>query len=173
MKQNCKRACASAGDLKVAGAAAEKTAEECAGWAARGYCHNPEYAPFMTQNCASICRNMPEITFKEELPPPVDVWTIFLIVGFGAAARLAETEMSERRARWQRQRSRLEGWICAELADTLVQGDLDNRLPNTSSLAITGLKAEALVMPVSSVALNLPEIEKRDVSPPSVGLIAP
>ena len=85
MKQNCKRACASAGDVKVAGAAAEKTAEECAGWAARGYCHNPEYAPFMTQNCASICRNMPEITFKEELPPPVDVWTIFLIVGFGAA----------------------------------------------------------------------------------------
>jgi hypothetical protein len=85
MKQNCKRACASAGDVKVAGAAAEKTAEECAGWAARGYCHNAEYAPFMTQNCASICRDMPEITFKEELPPPVDVWTIFLIVGFGAA----------------------------------------------------------------------------------------
>ena len=85
MKQNCKRACAIAGDPKAASAAAGKTEEECAGWAARGYCHNAQYAPFMQLNCASICRNMPEITFKEELPPPVDVWTIFLIVGFGAA----------------------------------------------------------------------------------------
>ena len=86
MTQKCKRACANAG-VKAAGGGGgggEKSAEECASWAARGFCHHPEYSPFMTQNCPSICRNMPTITFKEELPPPVDVWTIFLIVGFGA-----------------------------------------------------------------------------------------
>lgn len=84
MTQKCQRACATASDVKVADGG-EKSVEECQGWAARGFCHHPEYSPFMAQNCPSICRNVPEVTFKTELPPPMDVWTLFLIVGLGAA----------------------------------------------------------------------------------------
>jgi|EP00908_Phaeocystis_cordata_P027152 hypothetical protein len=96
MTKSCKRACADASVTAGTGSSgSERSPEECAGWAARGMCSHPEYSAYMSQFCASTCRNMPEVTFKEELPPPVDVWLIFLIVGFGIAVsyvvRLAYT----------------------------------------------------------------------------------
>ena len=54
-------------------------------WAGRGMCHHPTYSTFMSQSCASVCENIPEVTFTAELPPPVDPFLILLIVGFCAA----------------------------------------------------------------------------------------
>ena len=90
MKLNCKRTCATVkpGDVSsagVGGGGGERSEEECMGWAARGMCHHPQYSTFMSQSCASVCANIPEVEFRTEVPPPVDTWLILFIVGFCAA----------------------------------------------------------------------------------------
>ena len=91
MKQNCKKTCANvaagggSSGAAASGGAGKYSEEECMGWAARGMCHNAQYSGFMAQACGQICANMPEVTFTEELPPPVDPWLVLLIIGFVAA----------------------------------------------------------------------------------------
>ena len=67
------------------------------------------------------------------------------IVGFGVAAELAATELS-RMAEIAQLRDALEKGVRALAADAVVVSEAAPRLPNTSALAVPGLKAETLVI---------------------------
>ena len=70
------------------------------------------------------------------------------IIGFGRAAALRLGEMGEEVARWRHLRDRLETGVLAVLDEVHVngKGHGEQRLANTSSLALTGVDSEAVVM---------------------------
>ena len=70
------------------------------------------------------------------------------IVGFGAAAQLAAEAMDT----WPRTaelRDHLERGICRRVPIAQVNGDLQNRLPNTSNISFEALMAEAVLLSLS------------------------
>lgn len=67
------------------------------------------------------------------------------IVGFGVAAELAATELS-RMAEIAQLRDALEKGVRALAADAVILSEAVPRLPNTSAIAVPGLKAETLVI---------------------------
>jgi cysteine desulfurase len=76
------------------------------------------------------------------------------IVGFGEACRLARIEMREEGARVRRMRDRLESTLAAELSRTWVNGDADNRLPNTTNIGFSGINARALIRDMHDIAVS-------------------
>jgi cysteine desulfurase len=68
------------------------------------------------------------------------------IAGFGAAARLARAELVDAAQRMRRLRDRLEARVLQLLPEARVQGDREQRLPNTSSLSFERVKGEAVVV---------------------------
>jgi cysteine desulfurase len=76
------------------------------------------------------------------------------IVGFGAACRIAREEMADDARRTSALRDRLEREILAALPDVSINGDLENRLPNTTNLCFHGLDARALIRDMHDVAVS-------------------
>jgi cysteine desulfurase len=76
------------------------------------------------------------------------------IVGFGAACRIARAEMADDARRTAALRDRLEREILAALPDVSVNGDVENRLPNTTNLCFHGLDARALIRDMHDVAVS-------------------
>lgn len=68
------------------------------------------------------------------------------IVGLGKAAELAATHQNEERTRVREFRDRFENAMLAQVAGTEVNGDRENRLPNTSSLSFEGVESEGALM---------------------------
>ena len=68
------------------------------------------------------------------------------IVGLGEAARLAAENLDAEAARLAALRGRLEAGLCRRLPGIEVNGASAPRVPNTSSLAIERIEAEALVI---------------------------
>lgn len=68
------------------------------------------------------------------------------IVGLGKAAELAATHQGEERTRVREFRDRFENAMLAQVAGTEVNGDRENRLPNTSSLSFEGIESEGALM---------------------------
>ena len=75
------------------------------------------------------------------------------IVGFGVAARLAREELAERAEHMRRQRDAYESIVLAELPQARVHGELQARLPNTSSMSIRGITGEAMVMRLDAMGV--------------------
>jgi cysteine desulfurase len=67
------------------------------------------------------------------------------IVGLGKAAELAAANMEEERTRVRALRDRLEQGVLQQIADCLVTGDEQNRLPNTSNIAFEFIEGEAIL----------------------------
>ena len=67
------------------------------------------------------------------------------IVGLGMAAKLAATELGERRRHLRRLRDRFEAGV-RSLGGVEIHGAATERLPNTTHLAFPGLSAEALMI---------------------------
>lgn len=67
------------------------------------------------------------------------------IIGLGAAAELAQRHMEEERTRVKALRDRLEQGILQQVSHTLLNGDADNRLPNTANVAFEYLDGEAVL----------------------------
>lgn len=67
------------------------------------------------------------------------------IVGLGRAAELALAELPSCAARLGALRDRLERGVLDVIADVLVTGDAENRLPNTSNLAFTHADSEGIL----------------------------
>jgi len=67
------------------------------------------------------------------------------IMGFGAAAEIMLTALTEEASKVGALRDRLERRILEEIGDCLVSGDLENRLPNTTNIAFFGLEGEAVL----------------------------
>ncbi len=68
------------------------------------------------------------------------------IAGFGAAAAVAETARQEDAVRMARLRARLEGGILAATPQAVIFGTGADRLPNTTLVAVPGLKAETAII---------------------------
>jgi cysteine desulfurase len=69
------------------------------------------------------------------------------IVGFGVAARLARSELSEASARMRALAERLWAGLCARLPDVVRNGPVAGpRLPNTLNLSVPGCTGESLMV---------------------------
>ena len=76
------------------------------------------------------------------------------IVGFGAAAEIAQAEMEAEAARLLRLRERLRAGIEAGLDLVTVNGSLAARLPGNLNLSFAYVEGEALMMAVKDVAVS-------------------
>jgi len=76
------------------------------------------------------------------------------IVGFGEACRIAMLEMTEDSARISKLRDKLESALVAELPDIWINGDPENRLPNTSNIGFRGLDARTLIRDMYDIAVS-------------------
>jgi cysteine desulfurase len=88
------------------------------------------------------------------------------IVGFGVAADLATSQLTQETDRIRRMRDRLEARLLVELPGTSVNGDRDKRLCGNSSLTFEGADAEAIIA-------NAPELAVSTGSACSSGAIGP
>jgi len=68
------------------------------------------------------------------------------IVGLGRAAELAAEHLVDEQTRVRELRDRFESTLLEKIPGLKVSGDPENRLPNTSNLAFTGLEAEAILI---------------------------
>jgi cysteine desulfurase len=75
------------------------------------------------------------------------------IVAFGRAAELAMAGYGTEYQRVKKLRDRLETTILREIPNTFVNGDRDNRLPNTSNIAFEFVEAEAVLMLLDQVGI--------------------
>src|SRR5256714_6346986 len=68
------------------------------------------------------------------------------IVALGKAAECASAALTEENRRVRAMRDRFETGILEQVPNTLVNGDREGRLPNTSNLSFTGIEADAALM---------------------------
>ena len=68
------------------------------------------------------------------------------IVGLGMAAELARTHIQHEQVEVAALRDRLEQKIIAAVPESMVNGDVENRLPNTSSIAFKNVEGEAILL---------------------------
>lgn len=68
------------------------------------------------------------------------------IVGLGAACELARLHMDEEKRRVPALRDRLEQGLLSAVPDTIINGDTQHRLPNTSSIAFKYVEGEAILL---------------------------
>ncbi|MBW2122299.1 MAG: cysteine desulfurase NifS [Deltaproteobacteria bacterium] len=71
------------------------------------------------------------------------------IIGLGKAAELAIEHMDEENGRVRALRDRLEKELLDRIPNTLVNGDRDNRLPNTCSLSFEYVEGESILLLMS------------------------
>jgi cysteine desulfurase len=68
------------------------------------------------------------------------------IVGLGKAAELAVAHLGEENTRVRALRDRMEKSILESIPNTIVNGDVENRLPNTSSVCFEYVEGESILM---------------------------
>ena len=68
------------------------------------------------------------------------------IVGLGMAAQLSSDHMQEERVNVARLRDTLENGLLERIPDCMVNGDVENRLPNTSNIAFKNVEGEAILL---------------------------
>jgi cysteine desulfurase len=68
------------------------------------------------------------------------------IVGFGAAASLAQQQLADESARLTRLRSRLLAGLTQQVSDVVVNGSLDARLPGNLNVSFPSVDGEALLV---------------------------
>lgn len=72
------------------------------------------------------------------------------IIGLGKAAELIINDNFNKEKEIEELRDYMEDKIKEEIDDVLIYGDLDNRTPNTSSIAFKGVKADELMLVLES-----------------------
>lgn len=75
------------------------------------------------------------------------------IIAFGKAAEVAATRLKDEYHRVKKLRDRLETGILQKIKHTFVNGDRENRLPNTSNIAFEFVEAEAVLMLLDQVGI--------------------
>lgn len=68
------------------------------------------------------------------------------IVGLGVAAQLAADHIQEERVSVAALRDRLERGVTAGVPDSIVNGDTEHRLPNTTNIAFKNVEGEAILL---------------------------
>ncbi len=69
-----------------------------------------------------------------------------LIVGLGAAAKLTQHKLSKYEHVVRPLRDRLENGILAEIPDTRINGNRENRICNTTNISFEGVESEAILL---------------------------
>jgi len=77
-----------------------------------------------------------------------------LVVGFGAAAKIAAQEMTQEAGRLQCLRDRLFGLLRVGIPGLLVNGDLLRRLPGNLHISVPGIDAEEWLAAMPELALS-------------------
>ena len=75
------------------------------------------------------------------------------IVGFGKACELAAVNMNDEMPRVARLRDKLEKGILASCRDTIVNGDREHRLPNTTNISFQFIEGEAILYRLSDIGV--------------------
>jgi cysteine desulfurase len=75
------------------------------------------------------------------------------IVGFGEACRIAQKDWKDDAERVGRSRDRLEQGLLSSLPDIWINGDVANRIPNTSNIGFRGVDARALIRDMHDIAV--------------------
>lgn len=68
------------------------------------------------------------------------------VVGLGKAAELAAAQMTDENTRVKALRDKLENTLLQRIPNSMVNGDRQNRLPNTSSLAFEFVEGESILL---------------------------
>lgn len=68
------------------------------------------------------------------------------VIGFGKACGLAQTFMSEENSRVRTLRDRLEAGLLNSCPDARINGDTENRLPNTTNMSFEYVEGEAILL---------------------------
>jgi cysteine desulfurase len=68
------------------------------------------------------------------------------IVGLGKAAELAADKMDEENTRVRAMRDRLENALTQAIPNTMINGDIEKRLPNTTSIAFEFVEGESILL---------------------------
>jgi cysteine desulfurase len=76
------------------------------------------------------------------------------IVGMGAAAAIAQKEMSDEAIRLNTLRRKLETTITSQLEGCVVNGHPDRRLPHTSNISFAWVEGESLMMAIKEIAVS-------------------
>ena len=76
------------------------------------------------------------------------------IVGLGKACELIEYHLSEYAAHFNKIRDHLEQIITLEFPWAKINGNLENRLPNTSNISFIGIEANQILFELSAVAAS-------------------
>jgi cysteine desulfurase len=76
------------------------------------------------------------------------------IVGLGAAAEIAETEMAEAATRLAALRDRLWDGLNSQLTDIALNGNVEHRLPNTLNVSFLYVEGESLMMGFNDIAVS-------------------
>lgn len=76
------------------------------------------------------------------------------IVGLGEACEIAQKEMSEEAIRLAALRDKLEKGILENVPNTQVNGDQNNRLPNTTNINFGRIDGEQLLMSLNEIAVS-------------------
>lgn len=96
------------------------------------------------------------------------------IVGIGRAAKKILEDSYESNEKIEYLRDKLEKEIIDNIEDVIFYGDLENRLPNTSSIAFKGVKAEELVLMLEAfnIYVSIGSACNSEIAEPSHVLIA-
>lgn len=75
------------------------------------------------------------------------------IIGLGAAAQLAAKHIDEERTVVAGLRDRLESGLLAAVSDSRVNGDVENRLPNTCNISFKNVEGEAILLMIDRLGI--------------------
>jgi len=90
------------------------------------------------------------------------------ITGFGVAATLAQQKLASEGLRLSQLRNRLESGILGTVGGTMINGDRELRVPNTTNISFDGIEAESLL-----IALDLEGVAVSTGSACSSGTLEP
>jgi cysteine desulfurase len=71
------------------------------------------------------------------------------IIGLGKACELAATNLAEKNLRVKSLRDRLENGLLAMIGNSIINGDREQRLPNTSSISFEYVEGESILLKLS------------------------
>ncbi len=75
------------------------------------------------------------------------------IVGMGKAAELAAAHIADENSRVRQLRDRLEKGLLKQIPDSLINGDPENRLPNTSNLSFEYIEGESILLMMDELGI--------------------
>lgn len=75
------------------------------------------------------------------------------IIGLGAATQLAAKHIDEERTVVAGLRDRLESGLLAAVSDSRVNGDVENRLPNTCNISFKNVEGEAILLMIDRLGI--------------------